>query len=99
VWEEIVLVNKVLDGVSYWGMVSSAILETQEAYVDVLMRAPNAREAANLFSTAPPDLPAGSTCAEDGKPSTVIQAAGVPLEVKDWLPFPGASRAPDPHRL
>ena len=56
-------------------------------------------EAANLFSTTPPDLPAGSTCAEDGKPSTVIQAAGVPLEVKDWLPFPGASRAPDPHRL
>jgi hypothetical protein len=98
-WEEIVLVNKVLDGVSYWGMVSSAIAEKRGAYIDVVMRAPNARETPNLFPTAPPDLPAGSTCAEDGKPSTAVQAAGVPLIVKDWDPFPGASRAADPHRL
>jgi hypothetical protein len=99
VWEEIVLVNKVLDGVSYWGMVSSAILEKRGAYIDVVMRAPNARETANLFPTAPPDLPAGSTCVEDGKPSAAVQAAGVPLIVKDWDPFPGASRPADPHRV
>jgi hypothetical protein len=98
-WQEIVLVNKVLDGVSYWGMVSSAIAEQRGAYIDVVMRAPNARETANLFPVAPPDLPAGSTCAEDGKPSTAVQAAGVPLIVKDWDPFPGASKASDPHRV
>ena len=98
-WQEIVLVNKVLDGVSYWGMISSAILEKRGAYIDVVMRAPNARETANLFPTAPPDLPAGSTCAEDGKPSTAVQAAGVPLIVRDWDPFPAASRSTDPHRF
>jgi len=98
-WQEIVLVNKVLDGVSYWGMVSSAIAEQRGAYIDVVMRAPNAHETANLFPVAPPDLPAGSTCAEDGKPSTAVQAAGVPLIVKDWDPFPGASKASDPHRV
>jgi hypothetical protein len=99
IWEEVVLINKVVDGVSYWGMVSAFIVDKRETFIDVVMRAPNAREAANLFPTALPDLAAGSTCAEDGKPSPDIEVAGVPLIIKTWQPFPGAKRSPDPHRL
>jgi hypothetical protein len=98
IWEEVVLINKVVDGVGYWGMVSALIVDGEETYIDVVLRAPNAREAANLFPTALPSLPAG-TCAEDGKPSTDLEAAGVPLVIKDWQPFPGSKRSPDPHRL
>jgi hypothetical protein len=98
-WEEIVMVNKVVDGVSYWGMLVAAILDESGAFINLVLRAPSARDEANLFPTAPPELPAGSTCAEDGKPSTMVEAAGVPVVVKDWLPFPSASRSPDPHRL
>jgi hypothetical protein len=98
-WEEVVMVNKVVDGVSYWGMLVGAIFPDSGAFIELIMRAPNAHDQANLFAVTPPVLPAGSTCVEDGKPSTSVQAAGIPVVIKDWQAFPGASHSPDPHRL
>jgi hypothetical protein len=98
-WEEVVMVNKLSDGVSYWGMLVATIIDDSGAFINLTMRAPNVRDVANLFPVPPPQLPAGSTCAEDGKTSTTLQAAGVPVLIKDWLPFPAQSKSPDPHRL
>jgi hypothetical protein len=98
-WEEVVMVNKLVDGVSYWGMLVATIIDEAGAFIGLVMRAPNARDDANLLPASLPKLPAGSTCAEDGKQSAVRQAAGVPVVIKDWLPFPASSKSPDPHRL
>ena len=97
-WEEVVMVNKLVDGVSYWGMLVATIIDEAGAFIGLVMRAPNARDDANLLPTLP-TLAAGSTCAEDGKQSAVRQAAGVPVIMKDWLPFPASSKSPDPHRF
>jgi hypothetical protein len=98
-WEEVVLINKLADGVSYWGMLVATIIDEAGAFIGLVMRAPNVRDAANLLPASLPKLPAGSTCAEDEKQLGVQEASGEPVVMKDWLPFPAASKSPDPHRL
>jgi hypothetical protein len=98
-WEEILMINKTVDGVSYWGMLVATIFPQEGAFIGVVLRAPNMRDAAHLLPASLPALPAGGTCAEDGVQSAKIQAAGEPVLIKDWQPFPGAGRSPDPHRL
>jgi hypothetical protein len=98
-WEEVVMINKLQGGVSYWGMMVATIVDKSGGEIDMVMRAPNARDSANLFPTAPPKLAPSDSCAEDGHESTALQTSGVPLVVKDWYPFPSQSKSPDPHRL
>ncbi|HKO33422.1 MAG TPA: hypothetical protein VJY85_06715 [Candidatus Limnocylindria bacterium] len=98
-WEWVVFVHKVVGGVSYWGMLVAGIFEGDRALIDLVTRAPHARDSANLFATAPPVLAAGKTCAEDEQAAGDVQASGEPVYVKAWWPFPAQSRSPDPHRL
>ena len=98
-WEEVVLINKLKDGVSYWGMMVATIVAEAGASIDLVLRAPNARDPANLFPIAPPMLAPSDSCAEDGKQSGALQSSGVPLIIRDWYPFPAQSKSPDPHRL
>ena len=67
--------------------------------MDVVLRAPNARDEANLFPTAPDAIPDNAACAEDGKLGAEIEQAGTPVMVRDWLPFPGAERSVNPNMV
>jgi hypothetical protein len=89
---------KVTGGVSYWSMVSAQRLEDGDAWVDIVMRAPNARDTSNLFVDRPKALPAGKTCPEDGQVKNATEQAGSPAALRDWYPFPGYSHSPDPQR-
>jgi hypothetical protein len=94
-----VFAYRISAGVSYWAELSAGIVTAQEAYIDVVLRAPEDRDPADLFTTAPPALAAGTTCAEDGRATTKIQEDGLPILVRDWYPFPTQSHVPDPGRL
>jgi hypothetical protein len=88
---------KIADGVSYWVLVAGALIVDGTAFVDVILRAPNARDISNLFSVEPESIAADQRCAEDGTVATGIEQAGTPTMMRDWLPFPAQERSPDPH--
>jgi hypothetical protein len=94
--EWLVAAYKITGGVSYWALVMAAKVE-EDAAVNVVLRAPNARDEPNLLPSAPDPVPTDRACAEDGTPGTEIEQAGTPLVVRDWLPFPGQDRTPSPN--
>ncbi len=57
---------KIADGVSYWVLIAGARIVDGTAFVDVILRAPNARDSANLFPVEPDPIAADQPCAEDG---------------------------------
>jgi hypothetical protein len=88
---------KISDGVSYWVLVAGALIVDGTAFVDVILRAPNARDSSNLFPVAPEPIADGQACAEDGTVATDIQQVGTPMMMRDWWPFPAQERTHDPH--
>lgn len=94
-WQWLTLGYRVTGGVSYW-MMLSAELTDGDAWVDVVLRAPNARDSANLFRDEPKALDPGKTCAGDGKQARDVEQASSPTMVREWWPFPAHSRSPDP---
>ena len=88
---------KIADGVSYWVLVAGARIVDGTAFVDVILRAPNARDSANLFPVEPEPVAADQTCAEDGTVATAIEQAGTPTMMRDWWPFPAQERSRDPN--
>ena len=87
---------KISNGVSYWALVIG-VLGDGDAFVQILLRAPNARDDANLFRPEPDAVATDKTCAEDGVIGEQIEQAGVPTMIRDWWPFPGEhnTRAPN----
>jgi hypothetical protein len=91
---------KITGGVSYWSMLVAKITDGGlDASVDVILRAPESRDPANLLTAAPKALDPAATCAEDGKDATTVEQAGTPIVVRDWYPFPAQSHSPNPNRL
>ncbi len=88
---------KIADGVSYWVLVAGARIVDGTAFVDVILRAPNARDSSNLLPVEPESVAAERRCAEDGIVTPDIQQAGTPTMMRDWWPFPAQDRSPDPH--
>jgi len=98
-WQWLVFAYKVDKGVSYWSMLVAELDDTVHgAFVDIVMRAPQERDPANLFVDRPKALRAGRTCAEDRKTPTRVEQAGTPAVMRDWWPFPAASHSPNPDR-
>jgi hypothetical protein len=95
----VVYAYKIAGGVSYWASLTAASVHHLGAYIDVVLRAPGERDPANLFGTRPAALPAGPTCAEDKVAANATQEAGIPVQVKQWWPFPDQTHTPDPLRL
>ena len=89
---------KITGGVSYSAMVLAAQVDGNAA-VNVVLRAPNGRDASNLMPTPPDPIPTERACAEDGTLGSAIEQAGTPVVVRDWLPFPGEHRSPNPNLL
>ena len=88
---------KISDGVSYWVLVAGTRIVDGTAFVDVILRAPNARDSENLFAVAPDPLPEDQTCAEDGTVAPATEQAGTPTMMRDWWPFPAQQRSRDPN--
>jgi hypothetical protein len=95
----VVYAYKIAGGVSYWASLSAASVHHLGAFIDVVLRAPGERDPANLFAARPAALPTGPTCAEDKVAANATQEAGVPVQIKDWWPFPDQTHTPDPLRL
>ncbi len=89
---------KITGGVSYWALVLGAQVDG-DAAVNVVLRAPNAQDNANLIRATPDPIPTDRACAEDGRLGTEIEQAGTPVLVRDWLPFPAESHSPNPNVL
>jgi hypothetical protein len=95
-YEWLATAYKIANGVSYSALVVGVRME-KEASVQILLRAPNARDTDNLF----PEPPAAveQTCAEDGKVGEETEKAGTAVILRDWLPFPGQNRPRDPSQV
>lgn len=90
---------KINNGVSYWVLLLGALGDDGEAVLEVLFRAPNARDAANLFDPEPVAVPVEQACAEDGRIGKDIEKAGTPTVMRDWWPFPAETRTRDPNQV
>jgi hypothetical protein len=91
-WQWDLFAYKVTGGVSYFAFVDAGLAPDLSAgFITITLRAPESHDAPNLFPDAPLDLPAGSTCAEDGAASPATQVSGVAVVLRDWKPFPGAN--------
>ena len=88
---------KITDGVSYWVLIAGALIVDGTGFVDVILRAPNARDSSNLFQVEPNPIGADQRCAEDGVVAPDIQQAGTPTMMRDWWPFPAQERSPEPN--
>jgi len=95
-YEWIAAAYKIDEGVSYFALVIGVLVDGGDAVVEALMRAPNARDPANLFTSAPAALDKDKTCAEDGKVPTAVEQAGTPTIIRDWDPFPNQTQSRDP---
>ncbi len=85
-------------GVSYWSLLSAVLTNTGDAWVDIVLRAPQASDPPDLFPDRPKNLPAGGTCTEDGKDATKVEQAGTLAMIREWWAFPAHTRSPDPER-
>jgi hypothetical protein len=90
---------KINNGVSYWVLVIGALGGDGEAVVEVMFRAPNARDEANLFNPEPAAVPTEQACAEDGRIGEQIEKAGTPTMIRDWWPFPAETHTRDPNQV
>jgi len=97
-WQWFATAYKIADGVSYWSMLSAELIDVGDAWVDIVLRAPQASDPPNLFPDKPKALAAGKTCAEDRREGTNVEQSGSPAIVREWWPFPSQSRSPDPQR-
>jgi hypothetical protein len=95
-YEWIATAYKIADGVSYSALIV-AMRQELAASVQILLRAPNARDNANLF----PEPPAGIelACAEDGKVSEDNEKAGTAVMMRDWWPFPNQTHPRSPNEV
>jgi hypothetical protein len=95
-WEWQAYGYRVADGVSYWLRLAGAAQRDGFARIDVLVRAPGARDRANLFADAPAGLPAGGTCVErpgvPGRP----ERDGAAIELAARRSLPKAHPSTDP---
>jgi hypothetical protein len=89
---------KISNGVSYWALVIG-VLGDGDAFVQILLRAPNARDEANLFRSEPAAVAMEKACAEDGKVSEQVEQAGEPTMIRDWWPFPSEHNSRAPHQV
>ena len=96
-YEWLVSGYKITDGVSYWVLIAGALIVDGTGFVDVILRAPNARDSANVFPVEPDPVAADRGCAEDGAVATAIEQVGTPTMMRDWWPFPTHEHSPDPH--
>jgi hypothetical protein len=90
--------HKIESGVSY-GALLTGVRVTNGALVEVVLRAPNARDNANLFPENPAALPVGKSCGEDGTVGDLAESAGTPTMIRDWWPFPEHNRDRDPNQV
>jgi hypothetical protein len=89
---------KITNGVSYYALVIG-VLGDGDAFVQILLRAPNARDDANLFRSEPAAVAMEKACAEDGKVSEKVEQAGDPTMIRDWWPFPSEHNSRAPHQV
>jgi hypothetical protein len=87
---------KIADGVSYSALIVG-VRQEKAASVQILLRAPNARDNANLFPEPPAAIE--QTCAEDGKVGEDNEKAGTAVMMRDWWPFPNQTHARSPSEV
>jgi hypothetical protein len=95
-WEWEAYGYRVADGVSYWLRLAGAAQRDGFARIDVLVRAPGARDRANLFADAPTGLPAGATCVERPGVSETPERDGAAIELAARRSLPKAHPSTGP---
>jgi hypothetical protein len=97
-YEWLVTAYKIADGVSYSALMVG-VRQERQASVQILLRAPNARDNANLFPEPPAAVAADQTCAEDGRVGEDAEQAGTAVIMRDWWPFPAQTHPRDPAQV
>jgi hypothetical protein len=97
-YEWVIYAYKSANSVSYWAMLYGALLHSGDAWLDIVLRAPAARDPADLIGQ-PTAIAAGKSCVDDGKNTTTVEQSGTPTAMRDWWPFPAQSHSPNPNKV
>lgn len=95
-YEWLATAHKIADGVSYSALVVG-VRQEDTASVQILLRAPNARDNANLFPEPPAAIE--QACAEDGQVGEQAEKAGTAVLMRDWWPFPNQTHPRNPTQV
>jgi hypothetical protein len=95
-WTWIATGYKVAAGVSYSVYLHAVTNRTGVVSIDVVTRAPNHRDPADLFPDAPAGLARGENCAERATIGNRSESDGVDLSIGSQRSYPRSSHSADP---